>query len=463
MLKSKITTTKYRWGFHDPEQPFLKAPKGLSAKVIKLISTAKQEPKWMLEQRLKSLALYDLLPLPRFGPDLSKLNFDEIFYFIKPTAMVKHTWREVPASIKKTFEKLGLPQAERKFLAGVGGQYDSENVYHKLRERLERQGVIFSDVETALKTHPKLVKKYFGSVVAADDNKFAALNAAAWSGGSFIYVPPGVKVIESLQTYFRINAKSLGQFERTLIIADEGSQVHYIEGCSAPVYSSSSLHAAVVEVIALPGAKIRYTTIQNWSKNVYNLVTKRAVAEAGAEIDWVDFNLGSQATMKYPTVILKGPGAKTNILSVAFAGRAQYQDTGSKAIHLAPGTTSHIVSKSISQGGGRASFRGTVKVARGAKGARSKVECRALMLDAKSRSDTYPALETEEDDVILEHEASVSKISEEQLFYLRSRGLSEAEASLLIVNGFIEPLVKELPLEYAVEMNRLIGLEIEGM
>lgn len=398
--------------------------------------------------------------MPRMAVDLSGLDFSLIRYYVQPTAKTVSAWKEVPAQIRKTFDQLGIQKAEREFLAGAGGQYDSENVYHKLRAELKAQGVVFSDIETALKTHPRIVKKYFSTVVAPDDNKFAALNSAAWSGGSFVYVPPGVQVKQPLQAYFRINARNLGQFERTLIIADEGSSVHYIEGCSAPIYNSSSLHAAVVEVIALPGSKIRYTTIQNWSKNVYNLVTKRAVAYENALVDWVDFNMGGRVTVKYPTVILKGKGSRTNILSMAYAGKDQHQDTGARALHQAPDTSSRIVSKSISQHAGRTSFRGLVRVDKGMAGVRSKMECRALILDNKSRSDTYPAMETSEDDVILEHEASVSKISEDQLFYLRSRGLTEEQASLLIVNGFIESLVKELPLEYAVEMNRMLNLSI---
>lgn len=402
------------------------------------------------------------MKMPRFGVDLSELNFKKIRYYVRPTDKVVSSWSKVPASIKQTFDKLGIAKAEREFLGGAGSQYDSENVYHKLRAKLARQGVIFSDVETALKHHSQLVKKYFSTVVAQNDNKFAALNGAVWSGGSFIYVPPGVKIKQPLQTYFRINAQNLGQFERTLIIADEGSEVYYIEGCSAPIYNSSSLHAAVVEIIALPGARVRYTTIQNWSKNVYNLVTKRAQAHEDSVVEWVDFNMGARATMKYPGVVLKGSGARTNILSMAYAGTGQHQDTGSRVIHQAPHTSSHIVAKSISQNGGRSSFRGLVRVGKGMKGVRSKLECHALMMDSKSRSDTYPALETQEDDVILEHEASVSKISQDQLFYLMSRGLTEQQASLLIVNGFIEPLVKELPLEYAVEMNRMMGIELSN-
>ena len=439
-----------------------KFPKGLSRDVVMQISKIKNEPRWMRDFRLKSLEIFKAKDMPRFGPDLSKLNFDDLYYYIGSTDSVKNSWKDVPAHIKKTFEKLGVPQAERKFFGGAGSQYDSEIVYHNMRKSLAKQGVIFCDVETALKNHPQIVKKYFATIVPPDDNKFAALNSAVWSGGSFIYVPPGIHLKQPLQAYFRINAKNLGQFERTLIIADKGSSVHYIEGCSAPIYSSFSLHAAVVEVIAMPGSQVRYTTIQNWSKDVYNLVTKRAVAYKDAIIEWVDFNMGSCATMKYPTVLLKGKGAKTNILSMALASQNQHQDTGARVIHEAPSTSSHIVSKSISQKGGRNSFRGLVKTIKGAKNIKSKMACHALMLDDKSRSDTYPALETEENDVILEHEASVSKISEEQLFYLMSRGLSKEQASLMIVNGFIEPLVKELPIEYAVEMERMMELELSS-
>jgi Fe-S cluster assembly protein SufB len=437
-----------------------KSPKGLTRKIVERISKTKNEPKWMRNFRLKSLAIFKKMPMPRFGPDLSALNFGELCYYAASADKISHVWKDVPAHIRKTFDKLGIPKAEAKFLSGVGGQYDSETVYHNLRKQLAQQGVIFSDVETALKNHPKLVKKYFATVISPNDNKFAALNSTAWSGGSFIYVPPGIKVERPLQAYFRINAKNLGQFERTLIIVDKGASLHYIEGCSAPIYSTLSLHAAVVEIIALPRSKVRYTTIQNWSKNVYNLVTKRAIAYSGAVVDWVDFNMGSKISMKYPTVLLKGRGAKTNMLSMALASQGQCQDTGARAIHLAPATSSRIMSKSISQGGGHASFRGLVRVGKGAKGVKSKVECRALMLDDKSLSNTYPALETQENDVILEHEATVSKISEEQLFYLMSRGLSKQEAGLMIVNGFIEPLVRELPLEYAVEMNRMMEVEL---
>ncbi|MBT7008351.1 MAG: Fe-S cluster assembly protein SufB, partial [Candidatus Jacksonbacteria bacterium] len=385
-----------------------------------------------------------------------------IYYYLKPSEKQEQSWDDIPLYIKTTFDKLGVPQMEQDFLAGVGAQYDSEVVYHSIQKDLEDKGVIFSDVETAVKTHPELVKKYLGSIIPASDNKFAALNSATWSGGSFVYVPPGVHVEKPLQAYFRMNARNLGQFERTLIIADEGSFVHYVEGCTAPNYQSSSLHSAVVEIIALKGARVRYTTVQNWSKNVYNLVTKRAFAHEDATVEWVDGNLGSKATMKYPAVYLVGKGARADILSLAMAGKDQHQDTGGKVVHVAPYTTSHVVSKSISYGGGRTSYRGLLKVHPNAHHVTSNVVCDALILDEQSISDTYPDMQIDNSDVSIGHEASVSKIGADQLFYLQSRGLTEQEASLMIVNGFIEPIVKELPLEYAVEMNRLIELEMEG-
>lgn len=462
-LRTKpIITTDYKYGFSDPEAPIFKTRKGLDEEVVRQISYQKGEPAWMLEFRLKALQFFLKTKMPSWGADLSAIDFDNIYYYLKPSEMMERNWDDVPENIKNTFDRLGIPQAERKFLAGVGAQYDSELVYHNLRSRLAKQGVLFSDIETALKEHPEIVEKYFATIIPKTDNKFAALNSAVWSGGSFIYVPKGVKVDLPLQAYFRINAKNMGQFERTLIIADEGSFVHYVEGCTAPVYASSSLHAAVVEIIAHKGARVRYTTIQNWSHNVYNLVTKRAVAHEEAVVEWVDCNLGSKRTMKYPAVILKGRKARADILSMAFAGSGQHQDAGGKAIHVGSDTSSNIISKSVSQGGGRTSYRGLLRIANGAKRAKANVVCDALILDSASRSDTYPTMQIDESDVSVGHEASVSKVGEEQLFYLRSRGLSENQARLLIINGFIEPIVKELPMEYAVEMNRLIALEMEG-
>lgn len=460
--KPTIAPTQYKWGFHDPEKSIYKSPKGLSAKVVESISYYKNEPAWMRDFRLRALQIFLAKPMPTWGADLSSINFDNIYYYIKPTEATMHSWDEVPDRIKATFDKLGIPAAEQKYLAGVGSQYDSENVYHNLRESLAKQGVIFCDVETATQKYPELVKQYFATIIPPGDNKFAALNSAVWSGGSFIYVPPGVHVEQPLQTYFRINAKNMGQFERTLIIVDEGAFVHYIEGCSAPIYATSSLHTAVVEIIAKRGARVRYTTVQNWSNDVYNLVTKRAFAHEDSVVEWVDFNMGSKITMKYPGVYMVGRGARADILSMAYAGAGQHLDAGGKAVHLASDTSSRVISKSVSHGGGRTSYRGLLRVGRGARGVKSKVQCDALILDPASRSDTYPVMKIEEDDATIEHEATVSKIGEEQLFYLMSRGLTADEAALMIVNGFIEPLVKELPLEYAVEMNRMIALEMEG-
>ena len=453
-----------RYGFHDPEEFFHKSPKGLNHEVVEAISQMKKEPAWMREFRHKALDVFLAKPMPKWGNTelLGAIDFDDIHYYLKPTENQGKTWDDVPDSIKKTFDRLGIPEAERKFLAGVSAQYESEVVYHSMREDLEALGVIFLDMDTALRERPDIVKKYFSTVIPTEDNKFSALNSAVWSGGSFIYVPPGVEVDVPLQAYFRINAESMGQFERTLIIADKGSRVHYIEGCTAPVYSTNSLHSAVVEVLALEGAYIRYTTIQNWSHNIYNLVTKRAMAYKNATVEWVDGNIGSKLTMKYPAVYLMGEGAKGEILSIAFSGANQHQDAGAKVIHAAPNTSSRITSKSISKAGGRSSYRGMVKAYPGATGCKVSVECDALLIDPESRSDTYPTMEIAEDDVKIEHEARVSKVSEEQLFYLTSRGLSEDEARLLIVNGFIEPFTKELPMEYAVELNRLIELEMEG-
>ncbi len=457
-----VSPDKYKYGFHDPETAVFKPKKGLSKEVVMQISEHKQEPQWMREFRLRALEIFFKKPMPNWGPDLSALDFDDIYYYVKPADKQVRSWDDVPENIKKTFDRLGIPEAERKFLAGVGAQYDSEVVYHNIREELEKKGVIFVDPETAVREYPDLVKEYFGTVIPPEDNKFAALNSAVWSGGSFIYVPPGVKVDIPLQAYFRINTKNMGQFERTLIIADEGSFVHYVEGCTAPIYTTDSLHSAVVEIIAKKGARVRYSTIQNWSGNVYNLVTKRAVAYEEATVEWVDGNIGSKITMKYPAVFLMGRKAHGEILSIAFAGKGQIQDTGGKVVHVADETTSLITSKSISKDGGQASYRGLLKVYPDLKGVKSHVVCDALIMDPDSRSDTYPYIEIESDDVSIEHEARVSKISEDQLFYLMSRGLNEQEAATMIVNGFLEPLVKQLPMEYAVELNRLIELEMEG-
>lgn len=461
-LNLGVTPDKYKYGFHDTESAVFKTRKGLDEMVVQQISEHKNEPEWMRENRLKALKIYQQKPMPNWGPDLSKIDFEDMYYYIKPVEMQQRNWDDVPDNIKQTFDKLGIPEAERNFLAGVGAQYDSEVVYHNLQEELEKQGVIFVDPETAVRDYPDLVKQYFATIIPAADNKFAALNTAVWSGGSFIYVPPGVKVDIPLQAYFRINSKSMGQFERTLIIADEGSFIHYVEGCTAPIYTTDSLHSAVVEIIAKKGARVRYSTIQNWSGNVYNLVTKRAVAYEGATVEWVDGNIGSKTTMKYPAVYMLGKGAHGEILSLAFAGKGQIQDTGGKVVHVASDTTSTITSKSISKDGGQSSYRGLLKVHEGLHNIKSNVVCDALILDEYSRSDTYPYIEVNSDDVSIEHEARVSKIGEEQLFYLMSRGLAEREASMMIVNGFLEPLVKQLPMEYAVELNRLIELEMEG-
>src|SRR5215210_5096173 len=452
----------YKYGFHDEENYFFKSARGLSPELVASISEHKNEPDWMRKFRLKSLEYFRARPLPEWGGDLSQIDFENIFYYIKPTENQANSWEDLPSEIKDTWDKLGIPKAEKKYLAGVGAQYESEVVYHKLQADLEEKGVIFLDMDTALREHEELVKEYFGTIIPQNDNKFAALNSAVWSGGSFIYVPPGVKIEMPLQAYFRINAENMGQFERTLIIVDEGAYVHYVEGCTAPIYSSDSLHSAVVEIIVEKGARCRYTTIQNWSNNVYNLVTKRAVAHEEATMEWVDGNLGSKLTMKYPAIWLMGDGAHGEVLSIAFAGKGQHQDAGGKCVHAAPNTTSVITSKSISKNGGRAGYRGLLEVAKGARGAKSKVVCDALILDDESRSDTYPYIRIDENEVDIGHEATVSKIGEEQLFYLMSRGLSEAEASAMVVSGFVEPITKELPLEYAVEMNRLIQLQMEG-
>jgi Fe-S cluster assembly protein SufB len=452
----------YKYGFHDDMKPVFKAKRGLTREVVCQISEMKSEPAWMRDFRLKSLDIFWQKPNLTWGGDLTQLNFDDMFYYVKPSEKSERSWDDVPADVKKTFDRLGIPEAEKKFLAGVGAQYDSEVVYHSLKEDLEKQGVLFLGTDQALLEHPDLVRNYFGTIIPPADNKFAALNSAVWSGGSFIYVPKGVKVDIPLQAYFRINTENMGQFERTLIIVDEGAQVHYVEGCTAPTYSSESLHSAVVEIIVHPHARCRYTTIQNWAPNVYNLVTKRAVAHEDALMEWVDGNLGSKLTMKYPSVYMLGKGARGEILSIAFAGRGQHQDAGGKVVHGAPCTSSRIISKSISKDGGRASYRGLVKIVDGAKKSKSNVVCDALILDPESRSDTYPYIEIDEDDVSVGHEASVTKIGDEQLFYLMSRGIAEHEAMTMIVSGFIEPLVKELPMEYAVEMNKLIELQMEG-
>ncbi len=451
-----------KYGFYDDIKPVFQTERGLTRRVVEEISYQKNEPKWMRDFRLEAYEIFMSKPMPTWGPDLSRLNFDEIVYYIKPTERQGRSWDEVPEDIKRTFDRLGIPEWERKFLAGVGAQYDSEVVYHNLAKQWEEQGVIFVDTDTAVREYPELVKEYFGTIIPPNDNKFAALNSAVWSGGSFVYVPAGVKVDIPLQAYFRINAKNAGQFERTLIIAEEGSFVHYVEGCTAPVYAEEALHSAVVEIIAKRGARVRYTTIQNWSRDVYNLVTKRAVAYGDAVVEWVDGNIGSRVTQKYPSVYLLEPGARGEILSVAFAGDGQHQDTGGKLVYAAPYTTGRITSKSISKGTGRASYRGLVQVMEGAHHAKCNVECDALLLDEDAKTDTYPYIEINEKEVTIGHEARVSKVSDEQIFYLQSRGLKKDEALTLIVSGFIEPLAKQLPMEYAVELNRLIELEMEG-
>ncbi|MCR4323235.1 MAG: Fe-S cluster assembly protein SufB [Candidatus Azambacteria bacterium] len=453
---------KYKYGFHDTITPLYHTKQGLSEAVVREISAIKQEPQWMRDARLRALAVFNKKPMPTWGADLSNIDFKKITYYARSSDKPAHTWGKVPKKIKTAFERLGVPEAERKFFAGVGAQYDSETVYHHIQKDLEAKGIIFTDTDTALRTYPDLFKQYFGTVVPVGDNKFSALNAACWSGGSFIYIPKGVTVDLPLQAYFRINKKNMGQFERTLIIADEDSDVHYIEGCTAPVYTTDSLHAAVVEIIVRPRARVRYTTIQNWSSNVYNLVTKRARAEQGALVEWIDGNLGSKTTMKYPSVFLAGAGARADILSVSLAGKGQHQDAGAKVVHLAPDTSSSIVAKSVSFGGGRTSYRGLAQVVKGAHNARIKVRCDALVLDKKSRSDTYPTIKAAENNATIEHEATVSKISEQELFYLRARGFSETEAASLVVSGFFEPLAKTLPIDYAIELNRLIQMEMES-
>lgn len=462
MKKKLAINDDYKYGFRQPDRYIHKSKAGLSPAVVDEISWWKKEPDWMRLKRQQALGIFDTKPMQPWGPDLSALDFNAIHYYVKPSDAIKANWDEVPAEVKNTFDRLGIPQAERKFLAGVGAQYESEVVYHNVQKALEEQGVIFLDTDTALKKHPELFEEYFGRLIPAADNKFAALNSAVWSGGSFVYVPKGVHVDLPLQAYFRINTSNMGQFERTLIIADEGSYVHYVEGCTAPIYTTASLHAAVVEIFVKPGARVRYTTIQNWSKNVYNLVTKRAYVEKNGIMEWVDGNLGSQITMKYPSVFLAGEEAHGEVLSIAVAGKGQHTDAGGKAIHLAPKTSSVITSKSISHNGGRAGYRGQLRMTPKATESKAKVKCDALILDDQSRSDTYPTMKIETDDVTVEHEATVSKIGADQLFYLMSRGLSQDEAETMIVNGFIEPIVKELPFEYAVELNTLIGLQMEG-
>jgi len=452
-----------KYDFKDSTEMYVHlSKKGLTKDTVREISQMKEEPEWMLNFRLRSYDIFMKKPMPQWGGDLNKNDFQNIYYYAKASEKTEKNWDDVPEDVKNTFDKLGIPEAEKKFLAGVGAQYESEVVYHNLRKDLADQGVLFLDTDSALKEHPEIFKKYFAKIIPPEDNKFAALNSAVWSGGSFIYIPPGVKVDMPLQAYFRINAENIGQFERTLIIADEGSEVHYIEGCTAPVYSSESLHSAVVELVAHKDAKLRYTTIQNWSNDVYNLVTKRAYAYEGATVEWIDGNIGSKLTMKYPGIYLMGRKAYGETLSIAFAGKNQHQDTGAKMVHLAPDTTSKITSKSVSRANGRSTYRGLLKVAKGATNVKSTVRCDALLLDDTSKTDTYPYMEIDQEDATVTHEATVGKIGDEQIFYLMSRGFSEEEALSLIVNGFMEPFTKELPMEYAVELNRLIKLEMDN-
>ncbi len=454
---------QYGYGWHDSDDAGALAQRGLSEQVVRNISALKNEPEWMLEARLKGLKFFEKKPMPPWGADLTGIDFDNIKYFVRSTEKQATSWDELPEDIKATYDKLGIPEAEKqRLVAGVAAQYESEVVYHQIREDLEKQGVLFLDTDTALREHPDIFREYFGTVIPAGDNKFAGLNTAVWSGGSFVYVPPGVHVEIPLQAYFRINTENMGQFERTLIIADEDSYVHYVEGCTAPIYSSDSLHSAVVEIIVKKNARVRYTTIQNWSNNVYNLVTKRATAAEGATMEWIDGNIGSKVTMKYPAVFLLGEHARGETLSIAFAGPGQHQDAGAKMVHAAPHTSSSIVSKSVARGGGRSSYRGLVQVLEGAHGSKSNVLCDALLVDQISRSDTYPYVDVREDDVSMGHEATVSRVSEDQLFYLMSRGMTETEAMAMIVRGFVEPIARELPMEYALELNRLIELQMEG-
>lgn len=453
----------YEYGWHDSDDAGAIAQRGLSEAVVRNISALKNEPEWMLKRRLKALSLFDKKPMPNWGSDLSGIDFDRIKYFVRSTEKQATSWEELPEDIKATYDRLGIPEAEKqRLVAGVAAQYESEVVYHQIREDLEEQGVIFVDTDTGLREYPELFEEYFGTVIPSGDNKFAALNTSVWSGGSFVYVPPGVHVEIPLQAYFRINTENMGQFERTLIIADEGSYVHYVEGCTAPIYSSDSLHSAVVEIVVKKNARVRYTTIQNWSNNVYNLVTKRATAAEGATMEWVDGNIGSKVTMKYPAIYLLGEHARGETLSIAFAGEGQHQDAGAKMVHAAPHTSSSIVSKSVARGGGRTSYRGLVQVLEGAEHSASTVLCDALLVDQISRSDTYPYVDVREDDVSMGHEATVSRVSEDQLFYLMSRGMPETEAMAMIVRGFVEPIARELPMEYALELNRLIELQMEG-
>ncbi|SRR5690625_341687 len=462
MAKKAPEIGDYRYGFKDRDVSVFRTERGLTEKVVREISRIKEEPEWMLDFRLKSLEVFYSKPMPQWGGDLSELDFDEITYYVKPSERSERSWDEVPEEIKRTFDRLGIPEAEQKYLAGVSAQYESEVVYHNMEKELEEMGVIFKDTDSALKEHEEYFKEYFGKLVPPSDNKFSALNSAVWSGGSFIYVPKNTKVETPLQAYFRINSENMGQFERTLIIVDEGASIHYVEGCTAPIYTTNSLHSAVVEIFVKKDAYCRYTTVQNWANNVYNLVTKRATADENATMEWVDGNIGSKLTMKYPAVLLRGEGAKGMTLSIAFAGKGQVQDTGTKMHHLAPNTSSTIISKSISRQGGKVTYRGLVHFGKNADGARSNIECDTIILDDQSFSDTIPYNEVLNENISLEHEARVSKVSEEQLFYLMSRGLSEEEATEMIVMGFIEPFTKELPMEYAVEMNRLIKYEMEG-
>jgi len=454
---------RYEYGWHDADAAGTSARRGINEDVVRNISALKSEPDWMLQLRLKGLRLFEKKPMPTWGSNLGGIDFDNIKYFVRSTEKQATSWEDLPEDIKNTYDKLGIPEAEKqRLVAGVAAQYESEVVYHKIREDLAEQGVVFLDTDTALREHEDVFKEYFGTVIPVGDNKFAALNTAVWSGGSFIYIPKNVKVEIPLQAYFRINTENMGQFERTLIIVDEGAYVHYVEGCTAPVYSSDSLHSAVVEIIVRKNARCRYTTIQNWSTNVYNLVTKRAIAQEGATMEWIDGNLGSKVTMKYPAVWLTGEHAKGETLSIAFAGENQHQDAGAKMVHVAPNTSSNIISKSVARGGGRTSYRGLVQILEGAHGSKSTVKCDALLVDDISRSDTYPYVDVREDDVSMGHEATVSKISADQLFYLMSRGLTEDEAMAMIVRGFIEPIARELPMEYAIELNRLIEMQMEG-
>ena len=462
MATENINMDYSKYDFKDSTEMYVHlSKKGLSKDTVIDISKLKDEPQWMLDFRLRSFEIFMKKPMPTWGGDLKSIDFQNIYYYMRATEKAEKNWDDVPENVKNTFEKLGIPEAEKKFLAGVGAQYESEVVYHSLREDLAKQGVLFLDTDAALKEHPELFKKYFGKIIPPEDNKFAALNSAVWSGGSFIYIPPGVKVDMPLQAYFRINAENIGQFERTLIIVDEGAEVHYIEGCTAPVYSTESLHVAVVELVAHKDAKLRYTTIQNWSSDVYNLVTKRAYAYEGATVEWIDGNIGSKLTMKYPGIYLMGEKAYGETLSIAFAGKGQHQDTGAKMVHLAPNTTSKITSKSVSRQDGRSTYRGLLHVAKGATNVKATIRCDALLLDDTSKTETYPYMEINQDDATITHEATVGKIGDEQIFYLMSRGFNEEEALTLIVNGFMEPFTKELPMEYAVELNRLIKLEMD--